>query len=127
MVKIIHWNNARKQREIKLVTTDERRNQLLSEPYNKMVFRRLISNRNEKRVNINKPIYLGLSILEISKTIKCEFWYDYIKPKYQNNAKISYMDTDSFIIHIKTKDLYKDISDDVKKRYDKSIFAVNKP
>ena len=127
MVKIIHWNNVRKQREIKLVTTDERRNQLLSEPYNKMVFRRLISNRNEKRVNINKPIYLGLSILEISKTIKCEFWYDYIKPKYQNNAKISYMDTDSFIIHIKTKDLYKDISDDVKKRYDKSIFAVNKP
>ena len=117
----------RKQREIKLVTTDERRNQLLSEPYNKMVFRRLISNRNEKRVNINKPIYLGLSILEISKTIKCEFWYDYIKPKYQNNAKISYMDTDSFIIHIKTKDLYKDISDDVKKRYDKSIIAVNKP
>ena len=49
MVKIIHWNNVRKQREIKLVATDERRNQLVSEPYNKMVFRRLISNRNEKK------------------------------------------------------------------------------
>ena len=44
-----------------------------------------------------------------------EFWYDYIKPKYQNNAKLCYMDTDGFIIHIKTEDFYKDIADDVKK------------
>ena len=51
---------------------------------------------------MNKPVYLGLSILEISKTIMYEFWYDYIKPKYQNNTKLCYMDTDNFIIHIKT-------------------------
>ena len=44
-----------------------------------------------------------------------EFWYDYIKPKYQDNAKLYYMDTDSFIIHIKSRDFYKDIADDVKK------------
>ena len=49
---------------------------------------------------MNKPVYLRLSILEISKTLMYESWYDYIKPKYQNNAKFSYMDTDSFIINI---------------------------
>ena len=48
-----------------------------------------------------------------------EFWYDYIKPRYQSNAKICYMDTDSFIIHIKNEDFYKDIADDVKKWFDK--------
>ena len=52
---------------------------------------------------MNKPEYLGLSILEISKTLMYEFWYDYIKPKYQNNAKLCYIDTDSFIINIKTE------------------------
>ena len=56
---------------------------------------------------MNKPVYLGQSILEISKTPTYEFWYDYIKPKYQNNAKLCYMDTSSFIIHIKTKCLEK--------------------
>ena len=48
-----------------------------------------------------KLVYLVLSILEISKTLMYENWYDYIKPKYQNNAKICYMDTDSFIIRMK--------------------------
>ena len=62
---------------------------------------------------MNKPAYLGLSILEISKTLMYEFWYDYIKPKYQQNAKLCYMDTDSFLIHIKTEDVYKDIANDV--------------
>ena len=54
------------------------------------------------KVKINMPIYLGMSILQISKTLMYEFWYGYIKPKYQNNAKLCYMDADSFIIHIKT-------------------------
>ena len=64
---------------------------------------------------MNKAVYLGLSITEISKTLMYKFWYDYIKPKYQNNAKLCCLDTDSFIIHIKTEDFYKDIADDVKK------------
>ena len=55
-----------------------------------------------------------------------QFCYDYIKPKYQNNAKLCFMDTDSFIIHIKTEDFYKDIADDVKKRYDTSNYEVNR-
>ena len=65
---------------------------------------------------MNKPVYLALSILGICKTLMYEFWYDYIKSQYQNNAKLFYMDTDSFIIHIKTEALYKDIADDVKKK-----------
>ena len=64
---------------------------------------------------MNKPEYLGLSILEINKTLIYECWYDYIKPKYQYNAKLWYMDTDSFFIKIKTEDFYKDIANDVEK------------
>ena len=67
---------------------------------------------------MNKPIYLGMSILDISKTLMFEFWYDYIKPKYHNNAKLCWMDTESFIIHIKTEDFYKDIADNYKKWFD---------
>ena len=57
-----------------------------------------------KKVKMNKPIYLGLSIPEISKTLMYEFWYDYMKPKYGDNVKLCYMDTDSFIMHMKTED-----------------------
>ena len=64
---------------------------------------------------MNKPVYLGLSILEISKTLMYEFWCGYITPKYQSNAILCYMDTDSSIIHTKTEDFYKDIADDIKK------------
>ena len=72
------------------------------------------------KVKINKPIYLGLSILEISKRLMYEFWYDYIKPKYGDNVNLYYMDSDSFIMHIKREDFYKDIADDVEKGFDTS-------
>ena len=55
------------------------------------------------------------------------FWYDYMKPTYGDNVKLCYMDTDSFIMHIKTEDFYKDIADDVKKRFDTSNYEVNRP
>ena len=61
-------------------------------------------------VKMNKPIYLGQAILGISKTLMYEFWYDYIKPKYKDKARLCYMDTDSFVTHIKTEDFYKDIA-----------------
>ena len=54
-----------------------------------------------------------------------EFWYDYIKPKYQDNAKLCYMDTESLIIHIRTEDVYGDIVDDVEIRFDTSNYEVN--
>ena len=53
------------------------------------------------KVKMSKSIYLGLSILEISKILMYEFWYDYMKPKYNDNVKLCYMDTDSFIMNIK--------------------------
>ena len=59
------------------------------------------------KVKMNKPIYLGLSILEISKILMYEFWYDYMKPKYDNNVKLCYMDTESFIMNTKTNDFMK--------------------
>ena len=84
--------NVRKHRDIKLVTTDKRRNQLASEPNyhtTKYFSENLIAIETEKtKVKMNKPIYLGMSILDISKTLMYEFWYDYIKPKYQDRAKL---------------------------------------
>ena len=79
------------------------------------------------KVKMNKPVYLGLLILEISKALIYEFWYDYMKPKYSDNVKLCYMDTDSFIMHIKTEDFYKDIANDVEKRLDTSDYEVNRP
>ena len=76
---------------------------------------------------MNQPIYLGLSILEISKTLMYEFWYDYMKPKYNSNVKLSYMDTDSFIMNIKTNYFYKDTASDVENRFDTSNYEVNRP
>ena len=111
--------NVRKHRDIKLVTTDKRINQLASEPNyhtTKYFSENLIATEMQKtRVKMNKNIYLGMSILDISKTLKYEFWYDYIKPKYQDKAKLRYMDSDSFVIYIKTEDFYKDVANDVKK------------
>ena len=76
---------------------------------------------------MSKPVYQGGSILEISKTIMYEFWYNYIKPKYENNANLCYMDTDSFVIHIKNEDAYEDIANDVEKRFNTSNYEVNMP
>ena len=64
---------------------------------------------------MNKPVYLGMSILDSNKTLMYEFWYDYIKPEYQDKAKLCYMDTYSFAIYIKTEDFYEDIAGDVER------------
>ena len=71
------------------------------------------------------PIYLGMSILDISKTLMYGFLYDYTKPKYQDKAKYCYMDTDSFIICLKTEHFYKDIVNDVEKWFDLSNYDEN--
>ena len=123
--------NVRKDRDIKLVTPDKRRNQLVSEPnyYTKKWFSEnlLAIEMKKTKVKMNKPVYLALSIVEISRTLMYEFWYDYMKPKYSDNVKLCFMDTDSFKIHIKTEDFYKDIADDVEKRFDTSNYEVNRP
>ena len=119
--------NVRKHRDIKLVTTDKRRNQLASEPNyytTKYFLENLISIEREKKpkVKMSKPIYLGMAILDISKTLIYEFWYDYIKPKFQDRAKLCFMDNDSFIIHIKTEGFYEDLANDVEKWFDTSNY-----
>ena len=125
--------NVRKHSAIKLVKKDKRRNQLASEPtYHtpKYFSENVMAIEMKKtKVKMNKPIYLGMSILDISITHMYEFWYDYIKPKYQGRAKLCYMDTDSFVIHIKTEDFYEDIPDDVEKWFDTSNYSKddNKP
>ena len=121
--------NVRKHRDIKLVTTDEKRNKLVSEPNyhtTKHFSENLLAIEMKKtKVIMNEPVYLAMSILDISKTLMYEFWYDYIKPKYEDKARLYYMDTDSFVMHIKTEDFYKDIADDVERWFDTSNYDEN--
>ena len=120
--------NIRNHKDIKLVTTDKKRNKLVSEPNYHTI--NLISEDlsiiEMKKTKV-KMVYLGLSILEISKTLMYEFWYDYMKPKYGNDVKLCYMDTDSFIMNIKANDFYEDIANDVENRFDTSNYEVNRP
>ena len=73
-------------------------------------------------VKMNKSIYLGQAILDISKTLMYEFWYDYINPKYEDKVRLCYMDTDSFVVYIKAEDFYKDIASDVERWFDTSNY-----
>ena len=115
-------DNVRKYRNIKLVTTKRRRDYLASEPNyhtTKFFYKKLISNRNKKsQILMNESLLLGLWILDLIKALTYEFWYDYVKPKYGENAKPCYLDTDSFLVHVETDDIYKDIAEDVDKRFD---------
>ena len=76
---------------------------------------------------MNKSVYLGLSILELSKTLKYGFWYEYVKPKYSEKAKFCYMDTGSFIVNIKTDDIYEYIAEDVETRPYTSNYELDRP
>ena len=123
--------NIRKHRDTKLVMTDKKRSKLVSESnYHTMNYiseNLSVIEMKRTKLKMNKPIYLGLSILEISKTLMYDFWYDYMKPKYGNKVKLCYMDTDSFIMNIKTKNFYKDIANYVEKRFDTSNYECDRP
>ena len=121
--------NVRKHRDIKLVATDEKRNKLVSEPnYHtaKHLSEDLLAIEMKKtKVKLNKLIYLGMSMLDIIKTLMYEFWYDYLTPKYGDKVKLCYTDTDIFIIHIITEDFFEDISNDFEEWYDTSNYNEN--
>ena len=123
--------NVRKHRDIKLVKTGKKRNKLVSEPnYHTMELtddNLAIIEMRKAQVKMNKPIYLGLSILDLSKITMYEFWYDYVKVKYEDRVRLCYMDTDSFVLNVRTKYFYKDISEDVKDRFDTSNFYCDRP
>ena len=108
--------NVRNHIDIKLATTDKRRNHLVSEPNyhaTKYISKNLLTIEMKKtKIEMTKPVYLDMSILHISKTLMHEYCYDYIKVKNQNNEKLFYMNTGSLIIHIKTKHFYGDIAND---------------
>ena len=90
--------NDRKHRDIKLVTTEYKRNKL-AEPNclcTKCISKHLLVMEMKKtEVKINKPIYLGQAVLDLSKILVFEFWYDYLKPMYGDKTRLCYADTDS--------------------------------
>ena len=114
--------NVRKHKDIKLVTTEERRIKLLSEPNyhtTKHFSDNLLAIEMKKtKVKMNKPVYLRMSILDVSKTLIYEFWYDYHKP----STKImqNYIDTDSFVLNIFTEDFFEVVNNDVEGWFDTS-------
>ena len=119
--------NVRNHRDIKLATTDEKRRKYIFEPnyYTSKCSSKSFMEIEMKKtsVHMNKPVYLGQAILDIRKTLMYEFWYDYLKPKYEDKVNLCYMDTDSFIIHVETDHFYKDIADDVDKWFDTSGYS----
>ena len=121
--------NVRKHRDIKLVTTEEKRNKLVSKPnYHiaKQFSENLLAIEMKKaKVKMNKPLYLGMSILDISKTLMYEFWYGYPKPKYNDKVKLCYMDVDSFVLNIFTEAFFEDINNDVERWFDTSNYDKN--
>ena len=84
-------------------------------------------NMGESTVMLNKPIYLGQSILDLSKTLMYDFHYDYVKPKYGDNARLLFTDTDSLCYEIKTENFYEDIADDVIAKFDTSNYPKDHP
>ena len=121
--------NVRNHRDIKLVTSDKRRKRLVSEPnyhsHKKFSEHLMTIEMKKTKVKMTKRRYLGMAILDISKSIMYEFRYDYIKSKYGDRAKLCYTDTDSFVIYIKTEDFFEDISNDVERWFDTSNYDKN--
>ena len=120
--------NCEKHRNVKLVITKRRRNYLVSEPKNKGFYRKLLAIEMRKtQILINESVYLGLSILDLIKTVMYEFWFGYVTTKYDLNVKIYCMDTDSFIVHVKIDDIHKNIAEDIETRFDTSNLELGSP
>ena len=123
--------NVRNRINVKLVTSEKAYNKLVKKPNFKSVnifHENLIAVHMEKTVvKFNKPIQIGMSILDLSKTLMYEFHYDYVKPKWGNDATLLFTDTDSFCYEIKTEDFYEDISGDVNAWFDTSNYEKDHP
>ena len=121
--------NVRNHRDIKLVTSDKRRKRLVSEPncrsHENFSKHLMVIKMKKAFVKMIKPLYLGMSILDIRKTLMYEFWYDYIKSKYGDRVKLCYTGTDSFAIYIKTEYFFKDNSNDVERWFDTFNYDEN--
>ena len=124
--------NIRKHRNIKLVTTEEKNLHTIMKPNFKsgVLFGENLMGCEMGKIKVvmNKPVYLGQAILDLSKIVMYEFHYDYMAPKYGlEKLKLCYMDTDSLVCDIKTEDFYEDIADDVPARVNTSGYCPNQP
>ena len=123
--------NIRNRVNVKLVNTGEQFKKLAAKPNyeSRKIFNENLVSVHMKKTSLtmNKPVYLGMSILDLSKTVMFDFHYKYIKPKYGKQAKLLFTDTDSFLYEIQTEDFYKDISGDVKNRFDTSDYPEGHP
>ena len=123
--------NIRNRVNIKLVNTGEKFKKLTAKPNyeSRIIFNENLVSVHMKKTSLtmNKPVYLGMCILDLSKTLMFDFHYKYIKPKYGDRAKLLFTDTDSFLYEIQTEDFYKDISGDVKDRFDTSDYPEIHP
>ena len=124
--------NIRKHRNIKLVMAEEKYLHTVMKPNFKsgVLFGENLMGCEMGKIKVvmNKPVFLGQAILDLSKIIMYEFHYDYMVPKYGlEKLKLCYMDTDSLVYDIKTEDFYEDITDDVPARFDTSGYCPNQP
>ena len=124
--------NIRNRVDVKLVNTEEKLRKLVAKPNFKgpsKIFNKNLVSVHMKKTSLTmvKPVYLGMRILDLSKTIMFDFHYNYIKSKYGDKAKLLFSDTDSLMYEIETEDFYKDISGDVKNRFDTSDYPENHP
>ena len=123
--------NIRNRVNVKLVNTGEQFKKLTAKPNyeSRKIFNKNLVSVHMKKTSLtmNKPVYLGMSILDLSKIVMFDFHYQYIKPKYGKQAKLLFTDTDSFLYEIQTEDFYKDISGDVKNRFDTSDYPEGHP
>ena len=123
--------NIRNRVNVKLVNTEEKLRKLVAKPNFKSckIFNENLVSVHMKQTSLTmvKPVYLSMCILDLSKTIMYDFHYNYIKSKYGDKAKLLFSDTDSLMCEIQTEDFYKDISGDVKNRFDTSDYPENHP
>ena len=118
--------NIRNRVDIKLITNEKEAKKLISKPnfHHRTIFtENLIAVHMKKtKVYYNKPIYLGMCVLDLSKTLMYDFHYNYIKKKYGQAASLLFTDTDSLAYEIDTEDFYKDINPDVDRLFDTSNY-----
>ena len=123
--------NIRNRVHVRLVNNQNKAKKLISKPNFRQctIFDENLVAIHMKRTKLtfNKPVYCGMSILDISKTLMYDFHYGYILPKYGKNQKLLFMDTDSLCYEIQTEDFYEDISNDVEGYFDTSNFPKDHP
>jgi len=123
--------NTEKRVDVRLITSEEQAKKLAAKPnYDQCTIfdENLVAiNMKRTKINYNKPVYLGMCILDLSKTLMYDFHYNYIKQKYGDKAKLLYTDTDSLIYEIETEDFYQDIADGVEEKFDTSDFPEDHP